>query len=437
MSEEKKIRMVPAVCTQCGAKLDVDPGQEAAVCPYCGTPFLVEKAINNYHIQYSHTDVHNNIRIQNGKRGVVESALDFINTQTRQQNEYQLEQQRLAFEKEKYANERKSARNRSILRYLGWFFGFVYIFPVPVMMILKKKTDMDEGLKKKIIIGCWAIYLLIFASGVLFRRDTPEESKAPQPAPVYTQAPVAVSDFNPASNKAVVISGYTVQIPSTWKMQEGKALNEGGQIEYLEPSGGGSAFDNMWNDPEGFLNSFTEQYTGISDRHTDTIQRGKMRDVCFSFRGMPQNRKREEEIFLHFLKHDESNTAIILVLFQFADQEKDYESDFNRIVNAVTWQKPEASPQTAGGIRPEFREQMDAYEAFMDEYIAFMKSYDASDTSASYLNRYMDLLSKYGEFTEKIDQIDESELSEEEDRYFLEVTMRVEKKLYDALGKTE
>lgn len=40
--------LVPAICTQCGSKLEVDPNKEAAVCPYCHTPFITEKAINNY-----------------------------------------------------------------------------------------------------------------------------------------------------------------------------------------------------------------------------------------------------------------------------------------------------------------------------------------------------------------------------------------------------
>ena len=44
--------IVPAICTQCGAQLDVDDSKEAAVCPYCNTAFIVEKAINNYHNTY-------------------------------------------------------------------------------------------------------------------------------------------------------------------------------------------------------------------------------------------------------------------------------------------------------------------------------------------------------------------------------------------------
>lgn len=41
---------VPAKCTCCGATLEVDPRQEAAVCRFCNTPFIVEKAINNYNV---------------------------------------------------------------------------------------------------------------------------------------------------------------------------------------------------------------------------------------------------------------------------------------------------------------------------------------------------------------------------------------------------
>jgi len=39
---------VPAKCTQCGANLEVDPARDAAICSACGTPFVVEKAIQNY-----------------------------------------------------------------------------------------------------------------------------------------------------------------------------------------------------------------------------------------------------------------------------------------------------------------------------------------------------------------------------------------------------
>lgn len=42
--------LVLAKCTQCGAIVKVDKNQDAAVCEFCGTPFIIEKAINNYNI---------------------------------------------------------------------------------------------------------------------------------------------------------------------------------------------------------------------------------------------------------------------------------------------------------------------------------------------------------------------------------------------------
>ena len=41
-------KLVPAKCTSCNASLDVDPSKDAALCPYCGTPFIVEKAIQQF-----------------------------------------------------------------------------------------------------------------------------------------------------------------------------------------------------------------------------------------------------------------------------------------------------------------------------------------------------------------------------------------------------
>lgn len=50
--------LVKAQCTNCGAALEVDNSKEAAICPFCNTPYIVEKAINNYTIT-------NNINAQN------------------------------------------------------------------------------------------------------------------------------------------------------------------------------------------------------------------------------------------------------------------------------------------------------------------------------------------------------------------------------------
>ena len=62
--------LVQAKCTNCGANLEINNTLDAAVCPYCGAAFIVEKAINNYN-----TTNHINARVVNVYGG---SSADFV-----------------------------------------------------------------------------------------------------------------------------------------------------------------------------------------------------------------------------------------------------------------------------------------------------------------------------------------------------------------------
>ena len=77
MSENVKI--VPATCSQCGGTVEVDPNASEAKCPFCGTTFVVEKAINNYNISHATIDHADNVNID--MSGSVKSVLDFVGTQ--------------------------------------------------------------------------------------------------------------------------------------------------------------------------------------------------------------------------------------------------------------------------------------------------------------------------------------------------------------------
>ena len=54
--------LIPGICTQCGATLSADNTKDCMICPYCGTPFIVEKAIHNfqntYHISNSVVNIY-------------------------------------------------------------------------------------------------------------------------------------------------------------------------------------------------------------------------------------------------------------------------------------------------------------------------------------------------------------------------------------------
>ncbi|SCW34778.1 hypothetical protein SAMN02910456_00639 [Ruminococcaceae bacterium YRB3002] len=58
--------LVQAKCTNCGANLNVENTKDAAICPFCGTPYVVEKAIQNYNINNSTVNVIDTVVMQNG-----------------------------------------------------------------------------------------------------------------------------------------------------------------------------------------------------------------------------------------------------------------------------------------------------------------------------------------------------------------------------------
>ncbi len=59
--------LVAAQCTNCGAALQVDNTKDAAVCQYCGSAFIVEKAIHNYEINNTYQIENANIIVNDEK----------------------------------------------------------------------------------------------------------------------------------------------------------------------------------------------------------------------------------------------------------------------------------------------------------------------------------------------------------------------------------
>lgn len=100
-------------------------------------------------------------------------------------------------------------------------------------------------------------------------------------------------------------------------------------------------------------------------------------------------------------------------------------------------EQPEAE-QTAGeGIRPEFKQAMDSYEAFFDEYIEFMQSYQQSGNALEMLAEYADYMSRYTDAMANMDALGEEEMSNEELLYYTAVTSRINQKLLAAALETE
>ena len=102
--------MAPAICTQCGAKIEVNPSLDASICPYCGTAFVVEKAVKKYVMQGAHnTNVEHidTVNINTIPQEHAGSALYFLDRHLDRRNKRKLEVERLRAEKDKLEIEKE------------------------------------------------------------------------------------------------------------------------------------------------------------------------------------------------------------------------------------------------------------------------------------------------------------------------------------------
>lgn len=85
------------------------------------------------------------------------------------------------------------------------------------------------------------------------------------------------------------------------------------------------------------------------------------------------------------------------------------------------------------GLRAEFKNAMDSYEAAMDEYIAFMTKYNASKgTNPELISAYGEYMKKYIDATDAYKKWDGKEMNKEEAKYYVDVQTRVTQKLMNA-----
>lgn len=91
------------------------------------------------------------------------------------------------------------------------------------------------------------------------------------------------------------------------------------------------------------------------------------------------------------------------------------------------------SNSNTSGLRKEFKQAMDSYEAFMDEYIAFIMKYNNSNrTAPEMIKDYAEYMKKLAEMGAAFEKWESNNLNKEESKYYVEVQMRVNQKLMNA-----
>lgn len=136
---------------------------------------------------------------------------------------------------------------------------------------------------------------------------------------------------------------------------------------------------------------------------------------------------------------EKDNKWIYISLFVADNADYSYSDDFKEMLNAIKKNdgivsESDTSPAALKGIRPEFKETMDSYEAFFDKYIDIMKRYQANPYDLSLMVDYFEYLEKYSEAMEKLDALGDEDMSAEEAIYYTETVLRINKKVLSAFS---
>ena len=86
---------------------------------------------------------------------------------------------------------------------------------------------------------------------------------------------------------------------------------------------------------------------------------------------------------------------------------------------------------SANGMRQEFKEAMDSYEAFYDEYCDFMVKYKENPADLNLLAEYGDMMEEMTKMNEAFKGWEDEGLNEEELNYYIEVNNRITQKLLE------
>ena len=158
------MKLIDTTCPKCGADLHIDADRKSAFCEYCGGQVLIDDEVQH-------------LQIDNA-----ESA------------GYAFEKGRQRAQQEARAHSYYSAqpqpapkKNKKIV---WWVLGWIFIFPVPLTIIIARNQKLKTGAKIGLIAAAWVVYLLIgIGSGAA--NKSKEQGATPATQTSYSQQTTA------------------------------------------------------------------------------------------------------------------------------------------------------------------------------------------------------------------------------------------------------
>ena len=137
------MKLIDTQCPHCGANMRYDSDKKQVNCEFCGAALIVD-------------DETHNLRMSNGE----EFGYQFEKGRQRAQDEYSANSSQTVPPQN---NQPQPKKRKTWLWVLGW----IFIFPVPLTIILLKKPNMAKKVKYILIAAAWLVYILLMVIGMI------------------------------------------------------------------------------------------------------------------------------------------------------------------------------------------------------------------------------------------------------------------------------
>lgn len=144
------MKLIDTTCPKCGANLRVDADRQSAFCEYCGAQILIDDEVQH-------------LKIDNAES----AGYAFEKGRQRAQNEAQAQ---------RYYSAQPQPAPKKNKKIVWWVLGWIFIFPIPLTIIIARNKKLKTGVKVAIIIAAWLVYILIGIVGGAANR-TKEQAK--------------------------------------------------------------------------------------------------------------------------------------------------------------------------------------------------------------------------------------------------------------------
>ena len=197
------MKIVSMVCPNCGASLQVDADQKNLTCNYCGNSLYVDDEVK--HVQYDNSE---------------ETGYQFEKGRQRAQAEAYGMRQTVGTNMNQPPKKRKTWL---------WVLGWIFIFPVPLTILMVRNQKLSKPVKIGIIAAAWIVYLFIGFAGGGSSNDTNSADKNSETVAVKQSTEETTSTENTAEDITTGTNEAAMSVDAVSKFVED--INKSGEID--------------------------------------------------------------------------------------------------------------------------------------------------------------------------------------------------------------